>query len=144
MKIEIRISPFHPYQEIERYQGTMPHTGKSGATVSFVGTMRDFNESEQVSDMLLEYYPGMTERHLQSICVEAAKKWDILDVLILHRTGRVYAGEPIVLVSVWATHRADAFSACRHIMEDLKSRAPFWKQETVAGGKRWVEKNTPG
>jgi molybdopterin synthase catalytic subunit len=94
--------------------------------------------------MHLEYYEGMTEKHLNEICTEAKKKWDILDLLIMHRVGQINIGDPIVLVCVWTVHRADAFAACRFIMEDLKSRAPFWKQEKLTAGKRWVDKNTPG
>ncbi|MGH8119226.1 MAG: molybdenum cofactor biosynthesis protein MoaE, partial [Gammaproteobacteria bacterium] len=115
-----------------------------GAMASFVGTMRDYNEGAEVREMVLENYPGMTEKHLESICGEAAKKWELLEVLVLHRVGHIHSGDPIVLVAVWSAHRAAAFDACRFIMEDLKSRAPFWKQETLAGGKRWVTRNTPG
>jgi molybdopterin synthase catalytic subunit len=94
--------------------------------------------------MLLEHYPGMTERHLNRIVDAAGRRWAVLDSLLIHRVGTVYPGDPIVLVAVWSAHRADAFEACRFIMEDLKSQAPFWKKESRASGKRWIEKNTPG
>ena len=144
MHIEIKKESFNPYAEIEQYQQKIEDVGKYGATASFVGTMRDFNEGQQVGGMLLEFYPGMTEKHLSDICKEANKRWDLIDILVMHRVGEIEIGEPIVLVSVWAAHRAAAFDSCRFIMEDLKSKAPFWKQEAVAGGKRWVEKNTQG
>jgi len=144
MHIEIKKESFNPYAEIEQYQQKIEDVGKYGATASFVGTMRDFNEGQQVGGMLLEFYPGMTEKHLSDICKEANKRWDLIDILVMHRVGEIEIGEPIVLVSVWAAHRAAAFDSCRFIMEDLKSKAPFWKQEAVAGGKRWVGKNTPG
>ena len=114
------------------------------ATAVFVGTMRDVNESARVERMVLEHYPGMTEKHLQAICGQAAEKWDVIDTLVLHRVGDVYPGDPIVLVVVWSAHRKDAYEANRVIMEDLKSRAPFWTKETLDDGERWVEKNTPG
>jgi len=118
--------------------------GQYGATASFVGTMRDFNEGEPVQSMTLEHYPGMTEKHLEKICTEAKQKWDLLDTLVVHRVGDIKISEPIVLVCVWSAHRAEAFDACRFIMEDLKSKAPFWKQESTSEGKRWVDKNTLG
>ena len=144
MKIEIRTEPFNPWSEIESYQEQMQKDGRFGAMACFVGSMRDFNEGDKVTEMQLEHYPGMTEKHLSDICKEANKKWDLVDILVLHRVGEVTVGDPIVLVCVWSAHRAAAFDACRFIMEDLKSKAPFWKQETLKDGKRWVEKNTTG
>ena len=76
---------------------------------------------------------------------DAHSKWDIQDALIVHRVGDISPGEPIVLTVVWSAHRAAAFDACRFLMEALKSRAPFWKKETLKDGShRWVEQNTPG
>ncbi len=118
--------------------------GQYGATASFVGIMRDYNEDEHVQSMTLEHYPGMTEKHLEKICTAANQKWDLIDTLVIHRVGEIKISDPIVLVCVWSAHRAEAFDACRFIMEDLKSKAPFWKQETTTDGKRWIEKNTPG
>jgi molybdopterin synthase catalytic subunit len=142
VKIEIRTQAFDPWAEINRYQGEL--LGRYGATAIFVGTMRDFNEAVMVYSMTLEHYPGMTERHLQRISEEAMARWDILDLLLLHRVGEVQPGDPIVLVAVWSAHRAAAFEACRFLIEDLKSQAPFWKKERLDTGFRWVEKNTPG
>ena len=116
-----------------------------GATSVFVGTMRDYNEGDDVASMNLEHYPGMTEKVLWDIEAEARKGWDVLDVLIAHRTGEVRPGDPIVLVAVWSAHRKESFEACRALMEQLKSRVPFWKRETLKDGShRWVEKNTAG
>lgn len=122
----------------------MEAAGKFGAQALFIGYMRDFNEDVSVQAMTLEHYPGMTERHLQEIGEEAGRRWELLDVLIVHRIGEIRIGDAIVLVSVWSAHRAAAFDACRWIMEDLKSRAPFWKKEQLEAGERWVEKNSPG
>lgn len=144
MKIEIRTEPFNPWSEIQSHQEQMQRGGQFGAMACFIGSMRDFNEGDQITEMQLEHYSGMTEKHLMEICIEANKKWDLVDILVMHRVGEIKIGDPIVLVCVWSAHRAAAFDACRFIMEDLKSKAPFWKQETVAGGKRWVGKNTPG
>ncbi len=144
MKIEIRQQPFDPLEEQASYQQASLAVGKFGATASFIGSMRDFNDGDEVTGMELEYYPGMTEKHLQMICDEAKSKWAIIDILLLHRVGKISIGEPIVLVSVWTSHRGDAFDACRFIMEDLKSRAPFWKKEDLVDGQRWVDCNTSG
>ena len=144
MRVAIRTGPFEPYSEIRQYQDGMGETGKYGAVASFIGTTRDFNEGEQVRKMTLEYYPGMTEKHITDICEQAGRKWKILDCLVLHRVGEIEIGQAIVLIAVWSAHRGDALDACRFIIEDLKARAPFWKKEKLAEGERWVEKNTSG
>ncbi|MFK5915072.1 MAG: molybdenum cofactor biosynthesis protein MoaE [Woeseiaceae bacterium] len=142
MLIEIYDQPFEPYQRLQQYQSEANFAGKYGATAVFVGTMREFNQGDDVEAMLLEHYPGMTEKYLNKISEEAAQKWDILDSLIVHRIGEMRPNDPIVLVAVWSAHRAAAFDASRYLMEELKSRAPFWKKETLPENDRWVEKNT--
>lgn len=143
MLIEIKKSAFEPYQRLLDYQAEAGFSGKFGATAVFVGSMREFNQGNDVDKMLLEHYPGMTEKYLQKISKEAANKWNILDSLIVHRIGEMLPNDPIVLVAVWSAHRADAFDASRYLMEELKSRAPFWKKESLsAEQERWVEKNT--
>ena len=145
MLVEIRATPFNPLEELARHQESLAALrGRYGATASFVGTMRDHNEGEPVRAMTLEHYPGMTEKHLHEIAESACGKWNLIDTLIIHRVGRIEIGDPIVLVATWSAHRKEAFEACRAMMEDLKSRAPFWKQEETEQGKRWVDKNTPG
>jgi molybdopterin synthase catalytic subunit len=106
--------------------------------------MRDFNQDTSVQGMLLEHYPGMTENYLEKISREAVRRWDLMDSLIVHRVGELLPGEPIVLVAVWSAHRKAAFEASRYLMEELKSKAPFWKKEQLQEGTRWVESNTPG
>lgn len=137
---------FDPYVFLQDHQRQVfASPGGFGATAVFVGTMRDFNEGDEVRGMTLEHYPGMTEKHLQAICDEAATRWTLLETLVVHRVGDIEPGEPIVLVAAWSAHRAEAFEACRFIMEDLKSKAPFWKKERLReGSSRWVARNTPG
>ncbi len=145
MTVEIRAVDFDPYQEVSRYQrGTLQAAGKYGATAVFVGSMRDFNEGDDVRAMTLEHYPGMTEQYLEKISLEASQRWDLIDSLIIHRVGEVHPNDAIVVVAVWSAHRGAAFEASRYLMEELKSRAPFWKKETLTQGSRWVEKNTAG
>ena len=144
MSVAIRTSPFEPFVELQAYQDKMNSAGRYGATAVFVGTMRDFNEGDDVKGMLLEHYPGMTENYLQEISRQATQNWSLLDSLIIHRVGELKPNDPIVLVAVWSAHRKDAFEASRFLMEELKSRAPFWKKEFLEHGHRWVEHNTPG
>lgn len=146
MQIQITDEPFNPWQWLEAYQQQQTGlAGKYGASAVFVGSMRDFNENEQVNSMRLEHYPAMTEKFLHELVEQTVREWSLLDVLIVHRVGEVRPADTIVLLAVWSAHRAEAFTACRQLMEALKSRAPFWKQETLhSGDQRWVEKNTPG
>ncbi len=145
MTIEIRASAFDPYAELRRYQEQLlGNRGQAGATASFVGTMRDVNENEPVRAMTLEHYLGMTEKHLERIVEEAMRRWEILDALVIHRVGELQPNDPIVLVAVWSAHRAPAFEACRYLIEELKTRAPFWKKEQrPQAAARWVAHNTP-
>lgn len=139
MKIETRDTAFDPWREVLDYQERcLNQPGKFGATAVFVGTMRDFNAGEPVHSMHLEHYPEMTRKHLQEIAQEAACRWELLGVLLLHRTGQVFPNEPIVCVATWSAHRAAAYAANRYIMEDLKSKSPIWKKEHVPGGQRWL------
>lgn len=141
MEVRICGESFDPWQALADYQHryTAAMGGKFGATAVFVGTMRDFNEDRRVSQMELEHYPGMTEKHLRKVGAEALEKWNVVDVFVVHRYGTVTPNEPIVLVAVWAAHRQDAFAACRFIIDELKLRAPFWKQEATPEGSRWVQ-----
>ncbi|VAW67806.1 Molybdopterin synthase catalytic subunit MoaE [hydrothermal vent metagenome] len=144
MPSEIHSAPFDPWKITQHYQQNQLPAGKYGATASFVGTMRDFNQDDEVTCMTLEHYPGMTESYLNKICEEAKQRWNLLDCLIVHRVGEIQPNDPIVLTVVWSAHRKEAFEACRYLMEELKSRAPFWKKEGLNKGHRWVDKNTAG
>jgi len=138
---------FNPWDALQTYQQQMELRvlRTLGATNVFVGSMRDFNQEVQVERMVLEYYPGMTEKQLGMIAAQANEQWSLIDSLIIHRVGEVFPTDVLVLVAVWSAHRADAFEACRFLMEALKSQAPFWKKECVAGQQaRWVAENTVG
>jgi molybdopterin synthase catalytic subunit len=137
---------FDPLTELRNSEQAMPlRPGSFGATAIFLGTMRDFNEGDDIQDMTLEHYPGMTEKHLDAIIDEAKSRFDIDEALIIHRVGPIQPAETIVLTAVWSAHRKAAFDANRYLMEELKHRAPFWKKETLNDGStRWVEQNTPG
>ena len=109
-----------------------------GAVASFSGLVRDVSDSENLLALELEHYPGMTEKALQSIAEDAQHRWDILDLTIIHRVGRLAPGDNIVLVVVASAHRRDAFEACEFLMDYLKTQAPFWKKEICKDGESWV------
>ncbi len=144
--VRLESGPIDPWALLADYQRSeLGGRADFGATATFVGTMRDFNEGDDVAAMMLEHYPGMTEASLRQIIDEASARWSVLDCLIVHRVGDIRPGEAIMLVAVWSAHRREAFEACRYLVEELKHRAPFWKRETLASGeRRWVDRNTPG
>jgi molybdopterin synthase catalytic subunit len=114
-----------------------------GGLASFVGLVRERHVREgyhrdQVEAMTLEHYPGMTEQALEEIEAEARRRWPLEVTLIVHRYGRLQAGERIVLVAVGSPHREAAFEACEFLVDWLKTKAPFWKLEETPGGEKWV------
>jgi molybdopterin synthase catalytic subunit len=111
-----------------------------GGVASFTGLVRDMAGGERVAAMTLEHYPGMTERKLAEIEAEARRRWPLQASLIVHRSGRMFPGEPIVLVAAASAHRRAALEACAFLIDWLKTKAPFWKlEETPDGAGRWVE-----
>ncbi|SNX28239.1 molybdopterin synthase subunit MoaE [Polynucleobacter meluiroseus] len=110
-----------------------------GAIVSFLGTVRDMNEGQEVRGMTLEHYPGMTEKALEDIVTQAQQRWDLRNTVVIHRVGPLLPEDQIVLVAVSSAHRGEAFAACEYIMDFLKTAAPFWKKEETPDGGRWVD-----
>lgn len=142
MTVEILEQPFDPWRKVSAHERRL-RAGGHGALALFVGTMRDFNDGDGVEALWLEHYPGMTEHCLRRAIENARAAHDTEDVLVVHRIGRVFPGDAIVAVAVWAAHRHDAWAVNRALVEELKSKAPFWKKEKLAGGERWVGRNTP-
>lgn len=136
MTVRIQTEPFDIGHEIAQFCGA---DARVGAVASFMGVVRDGNGGEPLISLTLEHYAGMTEKALASLESEARARWDVLDVLIVHRVGCLYPQDPIVLVVVTGSHRAETFTACEYLMDALKTRAPFWKKEITAAGERWVE-----
>lgn len=116
---------------------------EAGAVASFVGLVRDVAPAEAgtepVRALYLEHYPGMTERSIRAIAEQAQQRWPLLDLVVIHRVGRLDPTEQIVYVQVAASHRAAAFAACEFVMDYLKTDAVFWKREETEAGGRWVE-----
>jgi len=109
-----------------------------GAIAAFVGLVRDHAGGREVTSMTLEHFPGMTEKELARIEAEARERWPLLDCLIVHRAGRLSAGDNIVLVITLSEHRHAAFEAAQFLMDYLKTTAPFWKSEENGEERHWV------
>lgn len=110
-----------------------------GAIVTFSGLVRDRSVDHDLIAMHLEHYPGMTEKALETIAQQAMQRWDIEDVALIHRVGRLQPCDNIVLVVVISAHRKEAFEASEFLMDYLKTQAPFWKKEISRNGETWVE-----
>lgn len=107
-----------------------------GAIVTFTGIVRDTDAG--LEKMVIEHYPGMTEKALSSIAEDTATRWNISDILVIHRYGDLRPKEQIMMVATASRHRKDAFEAAEFLMDYLKSRAPFWKNEISKKGQDWV------
>jgi molybdopterin synthase catalytic subunit len=136
MSVTIRIQqePFDLAREMKTLSGS-----GAGAVASFTGHVRGENG---IDALILEHYPGMTEREIARAVAKAERRWKLLGVTVIHRVGELKPGEAIVLVAVASLHRSDAFAACEFLMDILKTTAPFWKQERRGGETRWVEAKT--
>lgn len=136
MAVRVQTEDFDLTTEIAQLRANAP---KVGAIVNFVGVVRDLNEGEQIAEMELEHYPGMTEKALEDIIAQARSRWDLFDALVIHRVGPLKPLDQIVLVAVTSAHRGEAFAACEFIIDYLKTQAPFWKKEQTPQGSRWVD-----
>ena len=134
MRIVVQAAPFDFGAEANAFAGGRRDMG---AIVTFTGVVRDL-ANDTLDRMVIEHYPGMTEKALEKIATEAQDRWSLGDVLVIHRHGEMRPGEMIMMVATAAPHRVDAFEAAEFLMDYLKSRAPFWKQEFTADGAEWV------
>ena len=109
---------------------------QGGAVATFTGLVRT---DDGVATLELEHYPGATEAALTRLAEEAARRWSLAAVTIVHRIGPMRPGERIVFTGACSPHRAAALEACAFLIDRLKTDAPFWKREVVDGHGRWVE-----
>lgn len=135
--IRIQEADFSIDDEYQKLRSANP--ARTGAICTFSGLVREFGDKEGVTGMFLEHYPGMTERSLQLIINQAASRWNLNDLTVIHRVGQLNLCDQIVFVGVSSAHRSDAFAACEFVMDYLKTDAPFWKKECNAEGNQWVE-----
>ena len=136
MSVQVQEQDFDLGFEIEKIYRQNPSVG---AVATFVGLMRDVNDGQKISKMVLEHYPAMTEKALTEIQKKAESRWSLEGVRIVHRYGKMEPNEKIVLVVVASAHRRDAFEACQFLMDYLKTSAPFWKKESSESGDYWVD-----
>jgi molybdopterin synthase catalytic subunit len=135
--IEIADAPFDLAAHLRAFLACVD--GESGGVASYCGLVRDRFADRPVDRLMLEHYPGMTERSIERIVAEAERRWTLQAVSVVHRVGAVDPCEPIVLVMVASAHRESAFAACELVMDLLKTEAVFWKKELSPEGERWVE-----
>ena len=134
MSVRIQTESFDAGAELNAFTDTV---AGAGAVVSFTGVVRDVDGG--LVSMEIEHYPGMTEKAIAAIVSEAQVRWDLAGALVIHRYGRLSAGDQIMMVATASRHRVDAFQAAEFLMDYLKSRAPFWKKELTQSGDGWVE-----
>ncbi|MCF6220248.1 MAG: molybdenum cofactor biosynthesis protein MoaE [Robiginitomaculum sp.] len=132
--IKIIDTPFNPVIELEAFTKA---NSDAGAITSFLGQVR--GEAGSVHELYLEQYPGVTKAGIQDAVTKANARWTLTGVMVIHRTGAMGVGEPIVLVATAAIHRRDAFLSCDYLMDYLKTEAVFWKRQTGAHGNKWIE-----
>ena len=132
--IQLTDQPFDTGQLLTAFSTGRQETG---AVVTFTGLAR--GESGQTDILELQAYPGFTEARIAEHAADATARFELHDVTIVHRVGRITPGEAIVFVATAAGHRRAAFEACDFLMDYLKSKAPFWKKEIGPSGERWVE-----
>ena len=134
LTVRVQSEPFDMAAEAARLK-QLPGVG---AIVTFTGLCRD--EGGRLASLELEHYPGMAEAEIGRIAEEAAGRWPLVGITVIHRTGTIAAGDDIVLVATASAHRDAAFAAANFVMDYLKTRAPFWKKEHPAGADSsdWV------
>lgn len=133
MGVRVQAQAFDAGAELNLFTGGRVN---AGAIVSFSGIVRD--DSGHMREMVIEHYPGMTEKAISAMRDDAVGRWGLADALVIHRHGVLKPGEQIMMVITAARHRADAFGAADYLMDYLKSRAPFWKKEITGDGADWV------
>lgn len=137
-KVIVQAKDFDLTTEVNLARSKNPQIG---AIVSFVGTVRDL-QSETLKSLTLEHYPEMTEKSLESIVMKARSRWELENITIIHRVGKLLISDQIVLVIVTSKHRQEAFDSCNFIMDYLKTDAPFWKKESSDKEEKWVDSSS--
>lgn len=139
MRVEIRLEPFDERTALDAF--ARERGSSAGALASFVGYCRSqaAEDGAPVESLHLDHYPGFTEPEIARLAETVSRRYQLIDLLVIHRTGRVAPREPIVLVAAISVHRAAALAAVAELMDLLKTDAPFWKREVSDGQSRWIE-----
>ena len=138
-RVAVQTEDFNLSDEIDKLRAS---DKRVGAVCSFVGTVRDINDGDQISELELEHYPGMTEKSIEATIDAAMERFDIYAVRVIHRVGKLQPMDQIVMVAVTSAHRGESFQACEFVMDYLKTQAPFWKKEQTpeaSSAARWVD-----
>ena len=135
MRVSVQLDDFDVGQELDLFRNGKSNTG---AIVSFQGIVRN-NSENSLLNMDIEQYPGMTHKAISNYVTTAVERWSLNDALVIHRHGKLFPGDQIMMVATSAMHRHDAFQSAEFLMDYLKSRAPFWKKEITEQGYHWVE-----
>lgn len=136
--VRVQKEDFSADAEIDRIKKI---STKIGGIVTFLGTARDISRGRTITELEFEHYPVMAEKKLNEIRDQSIKDFDIIDTIIIHRYGKIDISENIVLIVTAAIHRADAFTACRWCIDELKQITPIWKKEMTETGEVWVEEH---
>jgi len=132
--VRVGASPVDPQEAL-----TFVADQAAGGTCLFVGTVRDHSDAGGVTALDYEAWDELAERRMRALADEILERWPVRKVALLHGTGRLEVGAVSVAVACSAPHRADAFEACRHGIEQLKHDAPIWKKESLTTGEsEWV------
>ena len=134
--IRVASDPIDPAALLAEFSAT---AAGAGAIASFAGVVRGESDGTAVTGLSLDHYPGFTERAIEGIAADAGARFDLADLMIVHRHGAMAPGETVVFVAAAAAHRRAAFDAVDYAMDRLKTEAPFWKREEGPGGARWIE-----
>lgn len=134
MKVSVQAEPFDLGAQSTEFAGGRRDMG---AIVTFTGIVRDLPDDPLIA-MEIEHYPAMTEKAITAMAEQAKERFNLGDVLVIHRHGRLVPGDMIMMVATAARHRRDAFEGATYLMDYLKSRAPFWKREITKSGSAWV------
>lgn len=136
MNIHLANGPFDPQAECAAFAAGRDD---AGALVSFIGLCRGATDGVAVSELVIDQYEGFTLGEIRRLAEDVAARFHGLDLLVVHRVGRIAPGEAIVLVAALSVHRADAFRAVEVLMDYLKTDAPLWKKESGPDSARWIE-----
>ena len=133
--IKIQIEDFNSEKEIAKIKNLYSNVG---AVTSFTGYVRDFNNNNKVKSIELEVYIKMAYKQFEKIIDDTYSKWKLIDCLIIHRYGKLYVEDKIVLVACFSENRKNSFESCNFIMDYLKKDAPFWKNEIYNNNSEWL------
>ena len=128
----------HPL-ELDSLVRLVSSGGGHGAVATFIGVVRDHNLNRRVTHLEYEAYEPMAVRALEQICREAGREWPGIRIAVHHRIGRLAIGEASIVIAAASAHRANAFAACRYVIERVKQIVPIWKHEFFEGGEVWIE-----